>query len=356
MAQATYDTFNSNKLSKFVGSSKYSRKNLFSQVGLVKANPFKYNVVKYIYATSSVYVPGAFILKPLSEKAWCKESNWIGYVAVATDEGRLALGRRDILVAWRGTIQPIEWVKDLEYPLVSASKIVGRGGGGDVHQGFLSIYMSENQKSRFNKTSARDQVLSEVKRLVEHYKDEEISITSTGHSMGAALSTLSATDIACNGHNKLDNNSNKTCPVTAFNFASPLVGDSNFRDTLKSTNDLHILSILNVPDIIPHLPAMIGYTSVGIELPIDSRKYRFLKFPGDPDSWHNLEGSYLHSLAIENGSEVKRDIALVNKSCGALKEKYSIPVFWWCERNKGMVQMNNGSWILYDHEKDDNDP
>ncbi|KAI3457305.1 hypothetical protein Pfo_013968 [Paulownia fortunei] len=356
MAQATYDTFNSERQSKYAGTSRYSRMNIFSRVGLGKGNPFKYEAVKYIYATSNIGVPEAFILKSLSDDAWCKDSNWMGYVAVATDEGKITLGRRDILVAWRGTIEPFEWVKNLDFPLVSASKIVGRSSdNAKVHQGFLSIYTSDNQQSKFNKTSARDQVLSEVKRQVEQYKDEEISITVAGHSLGAALSTLNAADIVSNGHNKPTNQPNKVFPVTAFNFGSPLVGDSNFRDTLQSMNDLHILSVHNAPDIIPHLPPL-GYTDVGVELLVDSRNSPFLNYPGDLSSWHNLEAAYLHPVAIQRGTKIKRDIALVNKNSSALKDKYSIPTHWWCEKNKGMVQLNNGSWKLHDHEKDDNDP
>ncbi|KAL0444057.1 UNVERIFIED_CONTAM: Phospholipase A1-IIgamma [Sesamum latifolium] len=355
MAQATNDTFDLDLLSKYVGDSKFSRKNMLSRVGLVKGNPYKYKVVKFIYATSGISVPQSYILKPSSDDAWLKDSNWMGYIAVATDEGKAALGRRDILVAWRGTISLMEWMKDFDYPLVPASKILGERGGNNnamVHHGFLSVYTSTKPNSRFNKTSARDQVLSELKKQVEHYKDEEISITVTGHSLGGALSVLNATDIAWNGHNKTGN---KACPVTAFVYGCPNVGDRNFRDTTESMKDLHMLRTRNVPDVVPTVPPVtLGYIPVGVELKVDSRKSRFLNPVGDIYTWHSLEAAYLHSLAIARGDKVERDIALVNKGTGALKPKYSIPFSWWCEENKGMVQNNDGSWQLRDHEIDEN--
>ncbi|KAL6330374.1 hypothetical protein AAG906_040303 [Vitis piasezkii] len=107
MAQATYDTFNREPKSKFAGSNIYSRRNLFSQVGLAKPNPYTYTPTKYLYATSEIKVPTAFILKPIPIDAWSKQSNWIGFVAVATDEGKTALGRRDIVVAWRGSVRNV---------------------------------------------------------------------------------------------------------------------------------------------------------------------------------------------------------------------------------------------------------
>ncbi|KAL3821005.1 hypothetical protein ACJIZ3_006910 [Penstemon smallii] len=364
MAQATYDTFNMERNSKYTGCSRYSRRNLFSRVGLVNGNPFKYEAVKYIYATSSISVPESFLLKSMSHDAWLEESNWIGYVAVATDEGKIALGRRDILVVWRGTIQPIEWVKDFDFPLVPASKIIGTDGeNAYVHKGFLSVYTSDNERSKFNKTSARDQVLSEVKKQVEQFKDEDISITITGHSMGGALSAMSAGDIVANGFNKPSDQPNKPCTVTAFIFASPRVGDSNYFVFLQSMNDLRILNIKNAPDIVPTLPPF-PYIDVGVNLLIDSRKSPYLKHPGDFFSWHSLEGAYLRAVTEatrnEGGTdqelEVKRDLALVNKSSYALKDEFLVPVFWWMEKNRGMVQKSNGSWVLHDHETDDDDP
>ncbi|KAL0323251.1 UNVERIFIED_CONTAM: Phospholipase A1-IIgamma [Sesamum angustifolium] len=151
-----------------------------------------------------------------------------------------------------------------------------------------TLLMTRDQP--FNKTSARNQVLTEVRRLVEEYKNEEISITVTGHSLGAAVSTLNAIDLVVNGYNRPRDMPDKACPVTAFLFASPRVGDYKFR-TQGSRG--------------------------GFKL------------------------------------EVNRDIALVNKYLDGLKDEYCVPVSWWCEKHKGMVQQEDGSWKLMDHEDDD---
>lgn len=158
MAQATYDCFNSDKVSKFAGDSHYARKDFFSKVGLAIANPYTYKVTKYFYATSGIEVSEAFLLKSLSREAWNKESNWMGYIAVATDEGKIALGRRDIVIAWRGTIQALEWVNDFEFPLVPAHKLFGSANDSNVHKGWLSIYTSKDSRSPYNPDSARQQV------------------------------------------------------------------------------------------------------------------------------------------------------------------------------------------------------
>ena len=163
MTQATYDTFISQADSKYAGASKYAKKNLFARVGLENGNPFKYEVTKYVYATSNlIAVPDAFLITPLPEDAWSRESNWIGYVAVATDEGKAALGRRDIVVAWRGTIKTLEWVNNFQFLPLPAPDIFGSNLLGlvdpKVHRGWHSMYTSSKSSSEFNKTSARDQV------------------------------------------------------------------------------------------------------------------------------------------------------------------------------------------------------
>ncbi|KAF5944507.1 hypothetical protein HYC85_018584 [Camellia sinensis] len=193
-------------------SNRYAKTDLFAKLGL---DPSTYRVTKYLYATSSTQVPDAFILKSQSREAWSKESNWMGYVVVATDEGMAKLVRRDIVIAWRGTIQALEWANNLQILLVSPSKIIGeQDDDTKVHQGFYSIYTSNNPRSPFTEASARDQVLTEVRRLVKEYQNEEISITVVGHSLGAAIATLNA-----NRFNIPKNQPDKACPVTAFAFA-----------------------------------------------------------------------------------------------------------------------------------------
>ncbi|CAL4910664.1 unnamed protein product [Urochloa decumbens] len=361
LTQATYDGFNSERHSPHAGACLYGRSDLLAGVG-ASAAARNYAVTKFVYATAAPPVPEPVLLLPLPEVkgAWCRESNWIGYVAVANDEGAAELGRRDVVVAWRGTATDLEWANDFAFAPVPAAPVLGSAAAANplavVHGGFLSVYTSSNANSTYNKASARDQVFEEVRRLMELYKDEVTSITITGHSLGAALATLNAVDIAANGLNSPTNSSRPPCPVTAIVFACPHVGDRFFKAAFGSIPDLRALHVKNAGDIVPVVPPLVYVDVATVRLPIDTGRSPYLKSPGTAGTLHNLE-CYLHGVAGEQGRaggfklEVERDVALVNKGADALKDEYPVPANWWVTKNKWMVRGNDGHWTLKDFEE-----
>ncbi|EEF33043.1 conserved hypothetical protein [Ricinus communis] len=181
------------------------------------------------------------------------------------------------------------------------------------------------------------QVLKEIITLLEKYKDEEVSITITGHSMGAAIAQLNAVDIILNKYNYPTGQADKPIPVTAIVFASPRVGDRGFKqlyDELKVKAPVRILRIANADDDITIIPR-IFYVPVGEELIIDTTKSPFLK--DVKKTVHDLE-VYLHGVAgLTQGSgndfefAISRDHKLINKNTDGLKDEYKIPSNWWTE-------------------------
>ncbi|EAY75196.1 hypothetical protein EE612_004699 [Oryza sativa] len=360
LAQATSDALIGDPASPFAGASRYAPDAFLRKVRA--SDPDAYRVTRFVYATSSVRLPDAFMPRPAPSAgaAWSGESNWMGYVAVAADGVAANAGRRDIVVAWRGTKRAVEWANDLDITLVPADGVVGPGPGWtqpSVHRGFLSVYTSKSFSSPFNKLSAREQVLAEITRLLRAYKNENCSITITGHSLGAALSTLNAIDIVANGYN-VRGSSRVPVPVTAIALASPRVGDDQFKRAFDSTPNLSLLRVRNAPDIVPTILPSAFFKDVGAELLVDTRRSPYLKNPAGPAQWHNLE-CYLHAVAGTQGAGdgagfslvVDRDLALVNKEVDALRDEYQVPAAWWVEKNKGMVQNASGRWVLQDHEE-----
>lgn len=360
--QATYDAFNNDQNSRFCGSSRYGKSLFFQKVMLQTGAD--YQVFSFLYGTAKVSVPESFILHSKSRESWDRESNWIGYIAVTTDDVSRATGRREIYVAWRGTCRDYEWVNVLGADLDSAKSLLrrssaneNRGDGsssssdddGDspqVMRGWLTIYTSDDPRSQFVKLSVRKQLQLRIEELRNKYRDEKLSLVLTGHSLGASLSVLSAFDLVENGIVS-------DIPVSAIIFGSPDVGNKAFNERLVKHKNLKVLHVKNTIDLIPHYPGrLLGYVDTGIELVIDTRKSPSLKDSRNPSDWHNLQ-AMLHVVAGWNGEKgefelkVKRSLALVNKSCDFLKDEYLVPGSWWVEKNKGMVLDEEiGDWVL----------
>lgn len=351
-SQATYDAFDFDSYSEYCGSCRFNCNNLFNKLGLDKHG---YKVSKYIYAMSHIEVPKWLERSHLMD-SWSKDSNWMGYVAVSDDKELRRIGRRDIVVAWRGTVAPSEWYEDLQRKL----EPIGDGDGeAKVEHGFLSIYKSKCVSTRYNKSSASEQVMKEVKRLVNLYKErgEEVSLTITGHSLGGALAVLNAYEAAA----CLPNVS-----ISVVSFGAPRVGNIAFRDELYRRG-VKTLRIVVKQDLVPRMPGIVlneslqkfddltgtldwVYTHVGAELKLDVRSSPYLKHRFNVLGFHSLE-TYLHlvdgylSTTSAFRSEARRDVALVNKACDMLVDELRIPEFWYQMANKGLVCNGHGRWV-----------
>ncbi|KAM0865155.1 hypothetical protein ACQ4PT_043454 [Festuca glaucescens] len=326
LAEAAYDGFNSDENSPHAGSCVYNQASLLAASGV--SHPEYYTVTKFLKATwvsrlgqspeSRSIGKALFVQQP--EKPGRSESrtNWIGYVAVATDEGVKALGRRDIVVAWRGTVKILEYPNDVEFRYMSAAQVLaGNFSDAKVHSGILDVYTTNNPpENGMLMTSARDQVLAEVRKQVEKHKHEKTSITVTGHSLGASLATLNAVDIAAHGFNE-------------------------DRSRRHARNDC---------DKVPPADENMDVATAVLHIDTDRSPYLYLR-PDDEITRHNLE-CYLHGLAGDQGDGkdfemvMDRDVALVNKSADALKDDYPVPANWWVINHKHKVKGVVGRWTF----------
>nr|GMD08159.1 phospholipase A1-Igamma1, chloroplastic [Ipomoea batatas] len=349
-AQATYDALDFDYYSEYCGSCRFNPHKLFDKLSLRRSG---YKVIKYVYAMSQIDMPEWLETSRLVNR-WSKDSNWIGFIAVSDDEETRRIGRRDIVVAWRGTVTPTEWYENTQNKL----QPVGQGEA-KVEQGFLSIYTSKCESTRYNKSSASEQVMRELRNLVDFYsqRGEETSLTITGHSLGGALAVLNAYESAANFPG---------LPIAVISFASPRVGNIAFRDELYQMG-VKTLRVTVKQDLVPRMPGIVFneslqkfddftgtlewvYTHVGAELKLDVRSSPYLKRGFNFIGIHMLE-TYLHlvdgfiSTSSTFRSDAKRDVALVNKDCDMLVDELRIPPNWYQLANKGMERNCHGRWV-----------
>ncbi len=178
----------------------------------------------------------------------------------------------DVIVAIRGTEGILEWIMNFrllltDFPYVS--------GAGKTEKGFTYFYQTFHTGP--NDTYPR--VVDAIRDLVAD--GTVITLRVTGHSLGGALATLLAIDVAGN---------KVFATPSVYTFASPKVGDKAFAGTYDNFV-IDSWRISNVNDIVPLLPMFTAYVHVDAEYPINSDDTT--KF--SPPCWHSLQ-TYLHTL------------------------------------------------------------
>ncbi|KAK7350449.1 hypothetical protein VNO77_09102 [Canavalia gladiata] len=303
---AAYCSFDFDYSSLTYATCLYSKKRLLDRCGLTN---YGYRLSKNLRVTCGIHVP-TWINKMFR---WnCTRSSWIGYVAICERKKEIIrLGRRDIVIAFRGTITCLEWLENLRATLtylpghVEAEESIGPM----VQKGFLSLYTSKTTTHG----SLQEMVREEIERVMKTYTNEPLSLTLTGHSLGAALAILSAYDITATF---------KNAPmITVVSFGGPRVGNESFRKQLEQ-NGIKILRIVNSDDVVTKVPGFVVnlddvasqgdvnmgilsqwlhkrieemqlvYADIGQELRLSSKESPYLT-NGDVAMCHDLK-TYLH--------------------------------------------------------------
>ncbi|XP_057772152.1 uncharacterized protein LOC130991777 isoform X1 [Salvia miltiorrhiza] len=165
------------------------------------------------------------------------------------------LERRRLVIAFRGTEQT-RW-KDLvtDLMLVPTGLNPERIGGDStnevqVHSGFLSAY-----------DSVRTRLITLIKQATGHRDDSVESLPTwhiyvAGHSLGGALATLLALELASS-----ELAQRGAISVTMYNFGSPRVGNRRFAE-IYNQKVKDSWRVVNHRDIIPTVPRLMGYCHV----------------------------------------------------------------------------------------------
>lgn len=186
---------------------------------------------------------------------------WFGYVMESTDR---------IIVAFRGTSSTTDWMANARARQVKYKYVRDAGW---THCGFTDIY-----------SSLRAAVRAALSALPKHK-----TLYVTGHSLGGALATLCALDVAVN--TAFDS-------PRVYTYGSPRVGDPAFAKTFSSTIGCSH-RIANQYDVVPHLPPAL------FKIPRQDTTYYYmhvkdvcpLQFQGDSISANHIIADYFQALS-----------------------------------------------------------
>ena len=208
----------------------------------------------------------------------------IGLVLQATASG-------DVVIAIRGTEGIHEWIHDAQF---LPARCPFSPGIGHTEDGFTSMYNSM-------KIGTETGALSVAEALPKlPFKRPITSITICGHSLGGALATLLALDVAVN----IVDLRNFNFPPIVYTYASPRTGDDSFvalynhavPNTFRIANRVDLVPKLPLPPLYEHVLGLFDLSSVTLIPP------KFL-IKAEIACQHILT-SYLHLMSIQAGGPV----------------------------------------------------
>ncbi|WP_410768567.1 lipase family protein [Fontibacillus sp. BL9] len=193
---------------------------------------------------------------------------------------------QEIIIAFRGTSSTTDWISDA---IASQMRFKYIKEDCLTHRGFTHIY-----------SSARDGIMSALTNL-----SPDKTLYITGHSLGAALATLCAIDLAAN--------TVFSSPVL-YTFGSPRVGNPAFAKAFTNYVE-RSYRIANQFDIVTYAPPSI------YKLPKREKKYYYSHV------------RTLHSLSFQNGSiSLNHVISSYFDDLSRLDPEFS---GWLCSNNHG---------------------
>jgi hypothetical protein len=204
----------------------------------------------------------------------------IGLVLQAATSG-------DVVIAIRGTEGVQEWIHDADFGLVTCPFLPGAG---HTEDGFTEMYLSM--------TTSLDPACPSVPKTLPTltFPRPVTSLTICGHSLGGALATLLALDVAANSPFK---------NPTVYTYASPRTGGPQFAATYNQVvpNTTRIAGRL---DLVPKLPLPPFYEHVLGLNELNSIKLGFppkILIKPELACLHILT-SYLYLLSLQAGGTV----------------------------------------------------
>jgi len=169
-------------------------------------------------------------------QAYDSGTQTFGYVGVQS----LGSSSR-VVISFRGTSNLPNWLTDLEATKTSPYEGVPDAA---VHYGFYTA----SQK-------LESQVMDAVASAMAAGGVDSIYVT--GHSLGAALSVLTAVSVK---------GKYPDTPVAIYNFGLPRVGNQAFAQFFESLN-IPVFRVVNFDDIVPHVPPQsMGFYHVDTEV------------------------------------------------------------------------------------------